>query len=170
MHRKFKSLAKERIFFRQFTFSILPRKKISFSTNEWSWNFCFLSVLQNLADRQLKIRYVVAADTSKDTLLRITRRVSQSLGNGKVKVGDQEQAMLNRDITVIDILLTYFPRISLFFFLWFLASGLRYVINTYAIRTDVYSRTEEYRTTRNLTVKNEAKRKRKKWDRFFWFV
>jgi len=29
---------------------------------------------------------------------------------------------------------------------------------------------EEYRTTRNLTVKNEAKRKRKKWDRFFWFV
>jgi len=72
--------------------------------------------LQNLADRQLKIRYVVAADTSKDTLLRITRRVSQSLGNGKVKVVDQEQAMLNRDITVIDILLTYFPRILLFFF------------------------------------------------------
>lgn len=72
--------------------------------------------MQNLADRQLKIRYVVAADTSKDTLLRITRRVSQSLGNGKVKVVDQEQAMLNRDITVIDILLTYFPRISLFFF------------------------------------------------------
>ena len=26
---------------------------------------------------------------------------------------------------------------------------------------------EEYRTTRNLTVKNEAKRKRKKCDRFF---
>lgn len=99
--------------------------------------------MQNLADRQLKIRYVVATDTSKDTLLRITRRVSQSLGNGKVKVVDQEQAMLNRDITVIDILLTYFPRI-LFFFLRFLASGLRYVINTHAIRTDVYSRTDEY--------------------------
>lgn len=49
----------------------------------------------------MKIRYIVATDTSKDTLLRITRRVSQSLGNGKVKVVDQEEAMLNRDITVI---------------------------------------------------------------------
>lgn len=58
------------------------------------------SVLQNLADRQLKTRYVVATDTSKDTLIRITRRVSQTLGMGKVKVVDQEDAMLNRDITV----------------------------------------------------------------------
>ncbi len=60
------------------------------------------SVLQNLADRQLKIRYVVATDTSKDTLIRITRKVSQTLGMGKVKTVDQEDAMLNRDITVSD--------------------------------------------------------------------
>lgn len=60
---------------------------------------CF-RVLQNLADRQLKTRYVVATDTSKDTLIRITRRVSQTLGMGKVKVVDQEDAMLNRDISV----------------------------------------------------------------------
>ena len=57
-------------------------------------------VLQNLADRPMKTRYVVATDTSKDTLARITRKVSQTLGNGKVKVVDQEEAMLNRDITV----------------------------------------------------------------------
>ncbi len=62
--------------------------------------FLILSVLQNLADRQLKTRYVVATDTSKDTLIRITRRVSQNLGTGKVKIVDQEDAMLNRDITV----------------------------------------------------------------------
>ena len=48
----------------------------------------------------MKTRYVVATDTSKDTLIRITRRVSQTLGMGKVKVVDQEDAMLNRDITV----------------------------------------------------------------------
>ena len=58
------------------------------------------SVLQNLADRPMKTRYIVATDTSKDTLARITRKVSQTLGNGKVKVVDQEEAMLNRDITV----------------------------------------------------------------------
>ncbi len=60
----------------------------------------FISVLQNLADRQLKTRYVVATDTSKDTLIRITRQVSRALGTGKVKIVDQEDAMLNRDITV----------------------------------------------------------------------
>jgi hypothetical protein len=64
----------------------------------------FISVLQNLADRQLKTRYVVATDTSKDTLIRITRHVSRALGTGKVKVVDQEDAMLNRDITVNKIL------------------------------------------------------------------
>jgi hypothetical protein len=62
--------------------------------------FLLFSVLQNLSDRQLKTRYIVAADTSKDTLIRITRKVSQTLGTGKVKVVDQEDAMLNRDITV----------------------------------------------------------------------
>lgn len=61
---------------------------------------CF-SVLQNLADRQLKTRYVVATDTSKDTLIRITRKISQTLGLGKVKSVEQEDAMLNRDITVM---------------------------------------------------------------------
>lgn len=59
-----------------------------------------ISVLQNLADRQLKTRYVVATDTSKDTLIRMTRCVSRTLGMGKVKIVDQEDAMLNRDITV----------------------------------------------------------------------
>lgn len=62
--------------------------------------FIYYSVLQNLSDRQLKTRYVVAVDTSKDTLIRITRKVSQTLGMGKVKIVDQENAMLNRDITV----------------------------------------------------------------------
>ncbi len=62
--------------------------------------FCLISVLQNLSDRQLKTRYVVATDTSKDTLMRITRRVSQTLGYGKIRVVDQEDAMLNKDITV----------------------------------------------------------------------
>lgn len=80
----------------------------------------FCSVLQNLADRQLKIRYVVATDTSKDTLMRITRRVSQTLGMGKVKVVDQEDAMLNRDITVISNI--RFPFVHLRLSL--LASGL----------------------------------------------
>ena len=61
-------------------------------------------VLQNLADRQLKTRYVVATDTSKDTLKRITRQVSRTLGTGQVKIVDQEEAMLNRDITVNEIL------------------------------------------------------------------
>ncbi|CAF3808795.1 unnamed protein product [Rotaria sp. Silwood1] len=60
------------------------------------------AVLQNLADRQLKTRYVVATDTSKDTLIRITRKVSQTLGMGKIKIVDQEDAMLNRDISVKD--------------------------------------------------------------------
>ncbi|CAF3511735.1 unnamed protein product [Rotaria socialis] len=60
------------------------------------------SVLQNLADRQLKTRYIVAADTSKDSLIRITRKVSQTLGMGKIKVVDQEDAMLNRDISQAD--------------------------------------------------------------------
>lgn len=53
-----------------------------------------------MADRQLKVRYVVATDMSRETLMRLTRRVSQTMGNGKVKVVDQEEAMLNRDITV----------------------------------------------------------------------
>ena len=66
-----------------------------------SISVALFSVLQNLADRQLKTRYVVATDTSKDTLMRLTRRVSQTLGMGKVKVVDQEDAMLNRDITVM---------------------------------------------------------------------
>jgi len=56
----------------------------------------------------LKTRYVVATDTSKDTLIRITRRVSQTLGMGKVKVVDQEDAMLNRDITVKKIIFSKF--------------------------------------------------------------
>ncbi len=64
----------------------------------------------------MKTRYVVATDTSKDTLIRITRRVSQTLGTGKVKVVDQEDAMLNRDITVNKIIFS-----KLFFFAIFFA-------------------------------------------------
>ena len=58
------------------------------------------SVLQNLADHQFKTRYVVATDSSKDTLIRITRKVSQTLGFGQIIIVDQEEAMLNKDITV----------------------------------------------------------------------
>ena len=58
------------------------------------------SVLLNLADRRLKIRYLVATDTSKETLIRITRKVSQALGYGKIKIVDPEEAMMNKDITV----------------------------------------------------------------------
>ena len=64
--------------------------------------FVHLSVLQNLADHPIKARYVLATDSSKDSLMRITRKVSQMLGTGKVKVVDRENAMLNRDITVRD--------------------------------------------------------------------
>ncbi|UJR15265.1 hypothetical protein I4U23_002219 [Adineta vaga] len=60
------------------------------------------AVLQNLADRHLKIRYVVATDTSKDTLIRITRKISQALGMGRVKTIDQENIMLNGEVTQAD--------------------------------------------------------------------
>jgi len=60
------------------------------------------AILQNLADRPLKTKYVIATDMSKDTLIRLTRKVSQMLGTGKVKIVDQEEAMLNRDITQAD--------------------------------------------------------------------
>jgi len=63
-------------------------------------DFYIFSVLQNLADRQFTARYIVAVDTSKDTLMRITRKVSQTLGSGKIKVVEPEDAMLNKDITV----------------------------------------------------------------------
>lgn len=70
-------------------------------TNEkYKTNLFFLRVLQNLADRPLKTRYVVATDTSKDTLIRLSRKVSQTLGTGKIKTFEQEDAMLNRDVTV----------------------------------------------------------------------
>jgi hypothetical protein len=78
------------------------RRNINFYSILFFETFLLNSVLQNLADRQLKTRYVVATDTSKDTLIRITRKVSQTLGTGKVKIVDQEDAMLNRDITVKD--------------------------------------------------------------------
>lgn len=107
------------------------------------------AVLQNLADRQMKIRYIVATDTSKDTLLRITRRVSQSLGNGKVKVVDQEEAMLNRDITQADydMLLTHMQFEPMFIreqmnIKWHCENG---------ITENIEKIIEEYRTTRNLT-------------------
>jgi hypothetical protein len=48
----------------------------------------------------LKTRYIVAVDTSRDTLMQITRKVSQVLGSGQIKITDQEDAMLNRDIMV----------------------------------------------------------------------
>lgn len=60
------------------------------------------AVLQNLADRPLKTRYVVATDTSKDPLIRLSRKVSQTLGTGKIKTFEQEDAMLNRDVTQSD--------------------------------------------------------------------
>ena len=67
-------------------------------------NESFLSlcnrVLQNLADRHLKTRYVIAVDTSKDTLIRVTKKISQTLGTGRIRVVDPEDAMLNRDVTV----------------------------------------------------------------------
>jgi hypothetical protein len=71
--------------------------------------FLKFSVLQNLADRQLKTRYVVATDSSKDSLIRITRKVSQTLGTGRVKaVVDQENSLLTRDITVNSFILLAF--------------------------------------------------------------
>ena len=98
-------------------------------------------MLQNLADRTLKTRYVVATDTSKDSLIRLTRKVSQMLGTGKVKVVDQEDAMLNRDITVNTIpcsLSAQFRSSSLS------ASRLRHATGQSSIRTGVHSRTDEY--------------------------
>jgi hypothetical protein len=62
--------------------------------------FDLFSVLQNLADSQFKTRYIVAVDTSKETLIHITRKVSQALGSGKIKIVEHEDAMLNKDITV----------------------------------------------------------------------
>ncbi len=56
--------------------------------------------MQNLADRQFKTRYIVATDKSKDTLIRITGKVSQTLGYGRIRMFEQEEAMLNKDITV----------------------------------------------------------------------
>ena len=58
-------------------------------------------MLQHLADRQFKTRYIVATDSSNDTLIRITRKVSQTLGYGKIKIVEPEEAMLNKDVTVI---------------------------------------------------------------------
>ena len=57
-------------------------------------------VLQHLADYHYKVRYIVAADSSRDTLLRITRKVSQAMAYGKIKIVEPEEAMLNRDVTV----------------------------------------------------------------------
>ena len=102
MLQKFKYLAKVEMLYLLFILSILLRKIIN--TNFFVFNICLCSVLQNLADRQLKARYIVATDTSKDSLIRITRKVSQKLGTGKIKVVDQEDAMLNRDISVSDFI------------------------------------------------------------------
>ena len=101
-HPKYRCTAKALIFFRRFTSSISPRKtKTSFERRN---RFFYFSVLQNLADRPLKTRYVVATDTSKETLIRLSRKVSQTLGTGKTKVFEQEEAMLNRDIAVTKFL------------------------------------------------------------------
>ncbi|CAF3681171.1 unnamed protein product [Rotaria sp. Silwood1] len=56
------------------------------------------AVLQNLADRQLKTRYVVATDTSKDTLIRITRKVSQTLGMEEEDAEDKKPPVNERII------------------------------------------------------------------------
>jgi adenylate kinase len=63
-------------------------------------SFDLFSVLQNLADNPLKTRYVIATDASKDTLMRLTRKVSQVMSTGKVNVVDRQDAVLNRDIMV----------------------------------------------------------------------
>ena len=63
--------------------------------------FNIFSLIQHLADRQFKTRYIVATDSSNDTLIHITRKVSQILGYGRIKIVEPEEAMLNKDVTVI---------------------------------------------------------------------
>lgn len=111
--------------------------------------FCFSSVkiriLQNLADRQLKTRYVIATDTSKDTLLKITRKISQTLGNGRIRVVEQEDAMLNRDISVRidnDRSVRCFQLVVLLRFVS--ANRLRHVGREFAVRTVVHQRKHEH--------------------------
>ncbi|CAF1386022.1 unnamed protein product [Adineta steineri] len=106
------------------------------------------AVLQNLADQQFKIRYIVATDTSKDTLIRITRKVSQALGMGRVKTVDEEDAMLNRDITQADydMLLSNMQFEPMFIreqmnIKWHCENG---------IPENIEKIVEEYRTQRNL--------------------
>jgi hypothetical protein len=58
-------------------------------------------VIQNIADQKPKIRYLVVVDDSKVTLKQITRAVSKHLGTGKFKNAPLEDALLNKDISVL---------------------------------------------------------------------
>ena len=86
------------------------------TTSNFNFSFFFSSILQNLAEHEYKIRYLVATDTSKDTLVRITRRISQILGSGRITFIDQENAMLNNDITVIHFRSLFFQIDKMNFF------------------------------------------------------
>ncbi len=58
-------------------------------------------VIQNIADQKPKVKYIIAVDDSKSSLKQITKAVSKNLGTGKVKVVQKEDALLDREITVI---------------------------------------------------------------------
>lgn len=116
----------------------------------------------------MKVKYLIAADMSKDTLIRLTRKVSQMLGTGKVKIVDQEDAMLNRDITVNFLRLPSLllsPRVSvqqadydmLLVSLQFEPAFIREQMNIRwhcenGMIENMQKVIDEYRTQRNLTV------------------
>lgn len=54
------------------------------------------------------MRYIVAVDDSKVTLRQITKSVSKKLGTGKFKVLSKEDALLNKEITVILVRFTFY--------------------------------------------------------------
>lgn len=57
--------------------------------------------MQVIADQRPKVRYLVAVDDSKIKLKQITKAVSKHLGTGKIKSVLKEDALLNKEITVV---------------------------------------------------------------------
>lgn len=110
---------------------------------------------------------------SKDTLIRLTRKVSQMLGTGKVKIVDQEEAMLNRDITVIktllvnlmDFILHYFQQADYDMLLANLQFEPAFIREQMNIRwhcengmiENIQKVIDEYRQQRNLTVREKER-------------
>lgn len=58
------------------------------------------SVILNIADNRPKTRYILALDESHNTLQEIVKAISLGLGPSRIKEVLQEDALLNKEVTV----------------------------------------------------------------------